>query len=83
EIQRGRIRLWVAAKDSEGGMAEVQQVPVPIDIPSSEFDRAREQFYHYQLTLLMREGRQLVSVGVRDEIGATIGFAVKPVTIGG
>ncbi|MEM1177265.1 MAG: VWA domain-containing protein [Acidobacteriota bacterium] len=83
ETQRGRIRLWVAAKDSEGGLAEVQQVPVPIDIPSGDFSRAQEQYYHYQLTLLMRKGRQLVSVGVRDEIGATTGFALKPVTIGG
>ena len=83
EMQRGRIRLWVAAKDSEGGMAEVQRVPVPIDIPSSEFERARQQFYHYQITLLMREGRQMISVGVRDEIGATIGFALEPLIIGG
>ncbi|MEM7350939.1 MAG: VWA domain-containing protein [Acidobacteriota bacterium] len=83
EMQRGRVRLFIGAKDSEGGLAPVQDVPVPIDIPQNEFERAQEQFYEYSMTLLMREGRQVVAVGVRDEIGAVNGFATRGVQIGG
>ena len=82
EMQRGRVRLFIGAKDSDGGLAPIQDVPVPIDIPRVDFERAREQFYEYSMTLLMREGRQVVAVGVRDEIGAVNGFATRGVQIG-
>ena len=82
EMHRGRVRLFIGAKDAEGGLAPVQDVPVPIDIPSGEFERAKEQFYQYSVNLLMREGRQVVAVGVRDEIGAVTGFATRGVQIG-
>ena len=83
EMQRGRVRLFVGAKDSEGGLAPIQDVPIPIDIPQAEFERAKEQFYEYTMTLIMRRGRQVVAVGVRDEIGAVVGFATRGVQIGG
>lgn len=83
DIHRGRVRLFIAAKDTEGGLAEVQEVPVPIEIPAKDIERARKQDYHYQLTLLMRVGRQVVAVGVRDEVGSTIGFATRSVTLDG
>ncbi|MEM6793522.1 MAG: VWA domain-containing protein [Acidobacteriota bacterium] len=82
EMQRGRVRLYIANKDSEGGLAEVMEVPVPIDIPAADFTRAKDQFYHYELTLVVAPGRQTVAVGVRDEIGATVGYATRPITIG-
>lgn len=81
-FQRGRVRLFIAAKDTEGGLAEVQEVPVPIEIPLKDFERAKKQDYHYQITLLMRVGRQVVAVGARDEIGKTIGFSTRSVTLG-
>ena len=57
-------------------------MPLPIDIPSKDFERAKHQSYHYQITLLMRAGRQVVAVGARDEIGSTIGFATRGVSLG-
>lgn len=83
EIQRGRVKLFIAAKDTEGGLAEVQEVPVPIEIPAADFERAKQQDYHYQITLLMRTGRQVVAVGARDEIGSVSGFATRGVSVGG
>ena len=83
EMQRGKLRLFVGAKDAEGGLSPVQDVPVPIDIPQAEFARAREQFYEYSMNLIMRRGRQVVAVGVRDEIGAINGFATRGVSIRG
>lgn len=81
DMQRGKVRLFVGAMDSEGGVAPVQDVPVPIDIPTDQFADAQGKFYQYEITLLMRNGRQVVAVGVRDEIGATSGFVSRGVTI--
>jgi hypothetical protein len=81
-MQHGRLRLFVGAKDSDGGLSPVQDIPVAIDIPTAEFDRAREQFYQYEIKLIMRTGRQVVAVGVRDEIGAVSGFVTRGVNIG-
>lgn len=83
EMQRGKLRLFVGAKDSEGGLAPIQDIPVPLDIPQDEFERARQQFYEYSMQLIMRQGRQVVAVGVRDEIGSVNGFATRGVSIGG
>ena len=82
DMHRGRLRLFIGAKDSEGGLAPIQDVPVAIDIPAAEFERARQQFYEYSMQLIMRRGRQVVAVGVRDEIGAVSGFATRGVSIG-
>lgn len=81
EINRGRVRLWVGAMDTEGGIAPVQDVPVPIDIPTEQFEDAQTKFYHYEMKLLMRSGRQVVAVGVRDEIGANTGFVTRSVDV--
>ncbi|MEM9555868.1 MAG: VWA domain-containing protein [Acidobacteriota bacterium] len=81
EMMRARVRLYIAARDREGGLAEVQEVPMPIDIPVAEWDIARRQQYHYTLTLLMRGGRQVVGMGVRDQIGATASFVTEAVQV--
>lgn len=82
DMRRARVRLFVGAKDSEGGLSPVQDIPVPIDIPLSEFDRARQQYYQYEMKLIMRTGQQVVAVGVRDEIGATMGFVTRGLMVG-
>lgn len=81
EMQRGKVKLFVGAMDSEGGVAPIQEVPVPIDIPQDQFADAKQKFYHYEMKLLMRPGRQVVAVGIRDEIGATSGFVSRGVTL--
>jgi VWFA-related protein len=83
EFQRGRIRLYVAALDDEGGISPVQDVPVPIDIPTADFEYAKTQMYKYAMTLQMRSGRQVVAVGVHDEIGAVSGFVTRGLSVGG
>ena len=83
ETHQGRLRLYIAAQDADGGSSSVQEVPVPIEIPSADLERARGKLYHHRFTLRMRRGRQLLAVGVRDEIGALTGFVVGGAQIGG
>ena len=82
ETHRSRVRLWVAARDPEGDASTVQELTVPIDIPSAEIERARAHVYHHRFTLLMRRGRQLLAVGVRDEIGGETSFVVEGTEVG-
>jgi hypothetical protein len=55
---------------------------VPIDIPTGEIENARTQYYQYEMKLIMRTGRQVVAVGIRDEIGATSGFITRGLRVG-
>ncbi len=80
-----RLRLYVAAMDNEGGMSEVQEIRVPIDIPSAEVERAKQQQYAYTMELIMRAGNQRVAVGLRDEFGSNQGvsFVSRSARVGG
>ncbi len=82
EGHTGRVRLFVAAMDTKGGISEVQEVPIPIEIPAGELEQARGQNYVYQVQLLMRKGAQKLAVGVRDELAAVSSFTVRTMNIG-
>lgn len=78
----GRMRFYLAALDDDGDTSPVQQVSVPISIPSEDVERAKKQYYRYTVSLLMRPGRQQISVGVRDEIASRQSFVVDTVQVG-
>ncbi len=78
-----RVRLFIAALDSDGGTSDVQQAPVPISIPAKDLDVAQKKQYVYSVTLLMRPGEQRVSIGVRDDVGAQACFLSRGLRVGG
>jgi hypothetical protein len=77
-----KVRLFIAAMDSDGGTSEVQQAPVPISIPKGDVETARNKQYVYSVTLLMRPGDQRVAVGVRDDIAAQASFLSRGLRVG-
>jgi VWFA-related protein len=79
----GRVRLFVAAVDTEGNTSEVQQVPLPISIPAADVPTATTKDYVYTVSLLMRGGDQKVAVGVRDDVAAEASFVSRGVRVGG
>ncbi len=82
EFHEGRVVLFVAAMDSDGGVSGVQEQAVPIRIPEPQVDHARGEIFHYGLRLLMRPGSHRIGVGVRDEIGAGTSFISRTVRVG-
>ncbi len=82
DLQRASVRLYITARNEEGGIAPVEEVSVPIEIPREKFDRARAQAYHLRHTLMMAPGGQLVAVGVRDEIGAITAVVLGGLRVG-
>ena len=78
----GRVRLFIAAVDTEGNTSEVQQVPLPISIPATDVATAIGKDYVYTVNLLMRGGDQKVAVGVRDDVAAEASFVARAVRVG-
>jgi VWFA-related protein len=83
QTEDARVRLFIAALDSEGGTSDVQQAPVPISIPKKDLEVAQKKQYVYSVTLLMRPGDQRVSIGVRDDVGAQACFLSRGLRVGG
>ena len=82
ETHDARVRLFIAAVDTEGNTSEVQQVPLPIHIPAAEVATATGKDYVYTVSLLMRGGEQKVAVGVRDDVAAESSFVARSVRVG-
>jgi|HubBroStandDraft_3_1064219.scaffolds.fasta_scaffold01738_2 VWFA-related protein len=78
----GRVRLFIAAMDQDGGTSEVQQAPLPISIPLADLPKIVGKYYTYQVSLLMRNGAQKVAVGVRDEVASQESFVTGGLRVG-
>ncbi len=72
--QEAHLRAFIGVLDEEGGMAPVQVAPITIQIPTADLEAARSKGWGYDVTLLMRQGRQKVAVGVRDDLGGVSSF---------
>ncbi len=77
-----KVRLFIAALDSEGGTSDVQQAPVPISVAKADLETAKNKYFVYSVTLLMRPGEQRVAVGVRDDVGALASFVSRGLKVG-
>jgi VWFA-related protein len=77
-----RVRLFIAALDSEGGTSDVQQTPVPISVAKADVATAVNKHFVYEVTLLMRRGDQRVAVGVRDDVAAQASFVSRGLKVG-
>jgi VWFA-related protein len=78
----GRVRLYIAAMDQDGGTSEVQQAPLPISIPLADVPKIAGKYYTYSVSLLMRNGSQKVAVGVRDEVASQESFVTGGLRVG-
>ena len=81
-FHEARVKLFVAAMDEEGDMADVQEEAVPIRIPLDELEKARSARFTYGMRLLMRPGAHRIAIGIRDEIGAETSFISETIQVG-
>ena len=82
QSHEARLRLYIAAMDSDGGISDVQQVQLPISIPLADLQTATGKHYAYSVNLLMRRGDQKVAVGVRDDVAGESSFVSKALRVG-
>ena len=82
QSEDAKVRLFIAALDSDGGTSDVQQTPVPISVAKADLETAKNKYFVYSVTLLMRSGDQRVAVGVRDDVGALASFISRGLRVG-
>jgi VWFA-related protein len=82
QSHRSQLKLFISARSEGGETSAVEQVPYPIVIPSAQMERALASEYHLRHTLKMRPGKQLLAVGVRDELGAVSSIVLRPLEVG-
>jgi len=78
----GRISLFLVVRDFEGGISDVQRREYPVQIPNNQLLDAISQSAGFALGLVMRPGKQLVAVGVRDELSNVEATALLEVNVG-
>ena len=78
----GLVRVWVQAADRDGGLSDVQSQPVPIRVKEGELEQAQASYYTYTMPLMMRQGEQRISIGVRDDVGAKTSFVSRTLRVG-
>ena len=79
---QAKVRLFIGAMDPGGGTSEVQQVPVPINVPAAEVAKLGGKHFLYTISLLMRGGDQKVSIGMRDDVGAQESYVTGQLVVG-
>jgi VWFA-related protein len=77
-----KVRLFIGAIDPDGRTSEVQQVPVPINVPAAEVSKLGGKHFLYTLSLLMRSGDQKVAIGMRDDVGALESYVTGELVVG-
>ena len=82
QTEDAKVRLFIAALDSDGGTSDVQQTPVPISVAKADLETAKNKYFVYSVNLLMRSGEQRVAVGVRDDVGAQASFISRGIKVG-
>ncbi len=82
ESHRSQLKLFISARTEGGETSGVESFLHPIDIPAAQMERALTSDYQLQHTLRMRPGKQLVAVGVRDEIGAVSSIVLEALQVG-
>jgi hypothetical protein len=83
ESHIARLKVFVAAADSDGGISPVQSAQLPIAVPSGDLAAAKQKGWGYDVSLLMRPGQHRVSIGVRDELGGVSSYVSGSVFVRG
>ena len=69
EIYEAKVRVWVQAQDTKGGLSDVTSQPVKIEIPAEDIDKIKGMHYAYSMPLRVNAGDQKVAVGCARRSG--------------
>jgi VWFA-related protein len=79
---RGRIKVWIVAKDVQDRTTEPTMTELKIDIPPEKMNQKGE-FWRYPINLTLEGGYHDIGLGVRDELGAQSAFLRQGIDLGG
>jgi VWFA-related protein len=82
-IHQGQISVFVVVRDFQGGISSVTRREYPLEIPNEHYLAAVSRDAGFALGLAMREGEQVIAVGIRDELGNVESTATLDINVGG
>ena len=82
EVEQGRLRIFLAVQDEDGGISKTHEFPYPLTVPREQVAVARDREIGYSAKLKVRRGVPKVAVGVWDELSGTESFIHKSLLIG-
>lgn len=62
----GRVIVFVAARDPDGKQSDIQRQEHEVRIPAADYDKAKNQRFGVDLSMLMASGTYRVGVGLLD-----------------
>jgi VWFA-related protein len=75
EVYRGSFTVYAVAGNNDGDMSETQQQQHAMSLRPEEMKNIKGTYYTYVLPLMMREGRNTISIGVVDDATNMTGYA--------
>jgi VWFA-related protein len=82
EREEGRLKIFVAVKDDQGGVSDLHEHSYPVTIAKADLERALKQEIGYLAKLELRPGRPVIAVGVWDELSGAESFVQKRALVG-
>ena len=82
EVEQGRLRIFLAVQDEEGGISKTHEFEYPLTVPRDQVVAARDREIGYSTSLKIRRGVPKVAVGVWDELSGTESFIHKSLLVG-
>lgn len=76
------VRIFMAAMDQDAETSEVQEMEVPLVLPTEQREEARGKVFPFSLPLVMAPGRHKITVAVRDDFGGTESFVTVRLQVG-
>ena len=77
----GQVVLFIGAQDIKGRSSEIQRQDHELRIPAADYEKALQQRFAIDFSLLLEEGQQRVSVGLMDQITRRASYERIVVTV--
>jgi VWFA-related protein len=78
----GRISIYLVVRDDQGRLSDCHHREYPVEIENQQLVTAISQQAGFTMGMVMREGDQVVAVGVRDELGNSESIVTRTVNVG-
>ena len=66
----GKLTLILIVRDTEGGLSDPVRIRLPFEVPHQNLMQAMSRSFEYPTELVLRPGKQVVAVGLRDDLAA-------------
>jgi VWFA-related protein len=78
----GRISIYMVVRDDQGRLSDCHHREYPVEIENQQLVTAISQQAGFTMGMVMREGEQVVAVGVRDELSNSESIVTRTVNVG-